>query len=777
MKPLTFLRACSFMLALGGLPACKPAAEQAAPTSPARAATTPALIPQPASVRTGEGSYELRPDAAINANGDAAVRVAERFNEFLVKIGRKPLEIIVSYAERSPARHAIYFGPKPGGDTPPEGYVLDVGPRGITVEADDERGLLHGAATLLQLLPPTGHTPVTLPALHIEDAPRFGWRGVMLDSARHFQGVDEIKRLLDAMALLKLNVFHWHLTDDQGWRIEIPKYPKLTSIGGCRIPAGEAGIDPVSAKPAAYCGYYTQAQVREVVAYAAARHIEVVPEFDVPGHAVAAIAAYPQLGVTGRPLPVSNEWGVNSNLFNTEEATYRFFEGVLGEMVKLFPGRYVHIGGDEAVKDQWIASPRVQQQMREQGAKTEMAMQGLLVARLERFLAAHGKRLVGWDEILEADLPASATVMSWRGTEGGLEAASKGHDVVMTPSSDLYFDYLQTASADEPPGRPKLIEMQQVYAFDPVPATLAADKQRHILGLQANLWTEHTRSYARVQHNLFPRLAAVAETGWTPQARKDYPGFLARLPAQLARWRAQGVAYAQTPFQVALEAEGASDGKARITLSNPLGYPDIRYTTDGSAPVATSTAYAAPVELALPTKLRAAVFVDGKALAEASAFDVDAASLLSRGNAALDSCGKGLGLRLEDDGPFRGERAIFNVDIFNPCWLWKQAALPGIGTVEVRAGRIPYNFQLAHDEPLRKFRPARSAHGELVLRAGCEGPQLASVPLPARPDTDGFLTLKAAIPAQAKPADLCAYFTGDTRPMMWVVDRITLQPQ
>ncbi len=770
MKPMPLLRAFPFALAFVLLAACKPAAERQETPSIAPVAAAPALIPEPATLQVGDGQFVVDAGTRLHAEGEAAQRVAGLFNGYLKASGRP--EIPLDADGKGGIRFEIAADASPS----PEGYMLDVAPDGIVVRAGEETGLFRGATTLLQLLVPADGDRVAVRTLHIEDAPRFGWRGAMLDSARHIQSVDEIKRLLDAMALLKLNMFHWHLTDDQGWRIEIPEYPKLIEVGSCRIPAGDAGIDPATGQPAPYCGHFTQDQIRDVVAYAAARHIEVMPEFDVPGHAVAAIASYPQLGVTGKPLPVSNEWGVNSNLFNTEEDTYRFFEDVLGEMVKLFPGRYVHIGGDEAVKDQWIASQRVQQQMKAQGAKDEMAMQGLLVARLEKFLAAHGKRMLGWDEILEARLPESATVMSWRGTEGGLEAAKQGHDVVMVPSSVLYFDYLQTHSNSEPPGRPSLIEMQKVYAFDPVPDALPADKRQHILGLQANLWTEHTRSFARAQHNLFPRLAAVAETGWTPKARKDYAGFLARLPAQLARWRAQGVEYARTPFEILLAAESTGDGKARVSLSNPLDYPGIRYTTDGSAPGAESPAYAGPVEVALPTQLRAAVFVDGKALADANAFDIDAASLLTRGNNALDPCGNGLGLRLEDDGPFGGERGIYNVDIFYPCWQWKQADLSGIDAIEVHAARLPYNFQLAHDEPHRKFEPARTAHGELVLRAGCKGAELARVPLPAQPDADGFVTLKASIAPQPKPTDLCVNFTGDTRPTMWVADRVTLLP-
>jgi hypothetical protein len=405
-----------------------------------------------------------------------------------------------------------------------------------------------------------------------------------------------------------------------------------------------------------------------------------------------------------KPLAVGNEWGVYPNLFNTEEGTFQFLENVLGEVVTLFPGKFVHIGGDEAVKDQWIASRRVQQRMRELGAKDEMAMQGLLVARLAKFLDAHGKRMIGWDEILQADLPPSAAVMSWRGIEGGIEAANRGHDVVMSPVSHLYFDYLQTASPNEPPGRPSLIELQKVYDFDPVPPALPADQQQHILGLQANVWTEHMRTFARVQHAIFPRIAAVAETGWSPKDRKNYADFSTRLPAMLKRYDALGIAYAKTPFEKQPDPPPAD----------------------------------------------------------------------SRSNAQLEMCSNALRLRLEDDGPFNGERAIYNVDIFNPCWLWQQADLSNIAGIEVHAGRIPYLFQLAHDESHRKFQPAKTAHGELVIRAGCDGEELANVPLPAQPDADGFITLQALIPPQSQPADLCIYFTGDTRPTMWVLDKVKL---
>src|SRR5690606_7048518 len=447
---------------------------------------------------------------------------------------------------------------------------------------------------------------------------RFNWRGVMLDSARHFQDVDQIRQLLDAMARHKLNVFHWHLTDDQGWRIEIPEYPRLMEVAACRIPAGEAGTDPATGETRPYCGYYTQDQIRDIVAYAGERHITVVPEFDLPGHVQAVVAAYPQYGSLGDTPPVSNEWGVHQYLFNVDEETFGFIEDVLDQIVELFPSTYIHIGGDEAVKTQWQASPRVQARMKELGIADETALQSWFIKRIEAYLSGKGRKLLGWDEILDGGIAPDATVMSWRGTEGGIAAARTGHDVVMTPVDRLYLDYLQTGSPNEPPGRPAQVTLRDVYEFEPVPAVLTADQQRHILGVQANLWTEHLRTWERQQHAYFPRVSALAEIAWSPAERRDYADFLARLPAQLERYRAFDIAHAQTPFEVMAHAEDErAAGRARVTLENPLDYA-VRYTLDGSEPHADSPLYEAPIEAPLPLEVRAAAFHGATALGPAT---------------------------------------------------------------------------------------------------------------------------------------------------------------
>ena len=742
------------------------------------------LIPAPAHVQRAQGAgFTITASTPLSAQGDAARRVAAQFADLLARSGGPALKPTTA-TTREGIRFVLETTPAAGrqsqdtaAGTAGERYTLESGAQGITVRAATEAGLFYGAATLAQLA--TGGSEGQVPAVRIDDQPRFSWRGFMLDSARHFQSLDEIKQVLDAMAAHKLNTFHWHLTDDQGWRMEIKRYPKLTEVGSCRIPAGDGGRDPATGAPRPYCGYYTQHQIRDVIAYAAALHVQVIPEIDVPGHATAAIAAYPELGVLDTPLQPLSEWGVFPNLFNTEESTFVFLENVLEEVIDLFPSRYVHVGGDEAVKDQWIASARVQQRMRELGAGNEMQMQSHLIKRLETFLEQHDRRLIGWDEILEGGLPPQATVMSWRGTEGGLKAASEGHDVVMSPVTDMYMDYLQTASPNEPPGRPLLTPLARVYGFEPVPATLAADKQHHILGLQANMFTEHTRSHARLQHNLFPRLAAVAETGWSPRSQRDFRDFLARLPAQLQRYRAWGLDYAQTPFEVSIaEKADRRAGRVQVSLANPLGY-EVRYTTNGQPVTAQSPRYEVPLTATLPAKVNAAAFFNGQPLAAVptvAAFT--ASSLLTRRDDELLTCpGPGqLLLRLEDDGPLEGERAVFNVNIFQPCWRWADADLSGITSLTLRAGRIPYYFQLAHDEPQRKFEKATRPHGEMKIRQGdCSGPAIAEVPLPAAPGADGFVTLEAKLPSgTVSKGDLCISFTGDTRPAMWVLDEVTL---
>jgi hexosaminidase len=527
----------------------------------------PSLIPLPVSVSAAAGSFTLRDGDAISVHGDAAAAIAGNFSDLIARTRGLHLHV----ADTGDAAIEFVVDPQlavAGATTPAardEAYELRIDPRTIRIAARTEHGLFNGSMTLWQwLTADTSKTrAIVVPCVRIADYPRFAWRGLMLDSARHFQPPEFVERLIDEMARHKLDVLHWHLTDDQGWRIQIRKYPELTSVGAWRTPASLHGDAP------RYGGFYTQDEIRAIVRYAAQRYVTIVPEIEMPGHAQAAIAAYPQFGVTGARPPVSPDWGVHTYLYNVDDATFSFLEDVLGEVMDLFPGRYIHVGGDEAAKDQWQASAQVRRRMQELGVADANALQGYFTARIGKFLAAHGRRLIGWDEILEGGVPADATVMSWQGEAGGVAAARQGHDVVMAPSPLMYFDHIQSDSHDEPPGRPDVVSLRDVYAYEPVPRGLDAAQAQHVLGAQANLWTEYMDTPQRVEHAAFPRAAALAEVLWSPRARRDWLGFLARLPQQFARYRRFGIAYADSVFAPRVEAVAAS---ARLGMnSDELG--------------------------------------------------------------------------------------------------------------------------------------------------------------------------------------------------------------
>ncbi|RPE80066.1 family 20 glycosylhydrolase [Vulcaniibacterium tengchongense] len=789
MNPRTALRNWAWVALVAVLGACRSGAgsEDAGPArqavSPAEAVAAP-VIPRPAQVEVREGRFVLGPQARIAvAGGNAeALRIArdlasrlQQARGFAPQVGGPPAGAAVVLA--------LDPGIAPAGD---EAYVLEIAPQGARIAARAPAGLFYGAVTLWQLATAEGGSgPATIAAQRIEDAPRFAWRGLMLDVARHFRTVDEVKALLDQMALHKLNTFHWHLTDDQGWRIEIERYPRLTEVGACRIPAGAAGRDE-NGKPRPYCGFYTQDEIREVVRYAAERYIAVVPEIDLPGHAQAAIAAYPELGVTGRRPPVSPDWGVHTWLFNVDESTFAFLQHVLDEVVPLFPGRYFHLGGDEAAKDQWQRSPKVQARMRELGLKDEMQLQSWFMGRLGRYLEGKGKRLVGWDEILEGGPPADATVMSWRGVDGAIEAARAGHDVVLSPAPDLYLDHLQSDAGDETPGRLGVIALKDVYAFRPVPPQLNPDQARRVLGAQVNLWTEHQRTNERVQRSLFPRAAALAEAVWTPEPRRDWDDFLRRLAPQMARYRAAGFAASDSAFAVRFEARPVGGGRAEVRLRNQTGFGTIRYTLDGRAPDAASPEYARPLALPLPATVTAAAFAGGRPLGAPRRFVLDARSLRARGGHALRSCRGDLVLRMEDDAPAgvagaeRGadERALLVADVFDPCWIYPDADLGAARTLEVRVGQLPHNFQLWKDASRVVARPASLPGGALEVRLdGCDGAAALRLPLAPAQGRDGLTVLRAPLPPGGGRHDLCFVFASGGHDPLWAIDEVALLPR
>jgi len=439
-----------------------------------------------------------------------------------------------------------------------EAYRLTVSTDRVLIEGRSTAGLFYGIQTLVQLLPPPkadGADQPVLPAVRIFDSPRFDWRGLHLDCCRHFMPVGFIKRYLDHMARYKLNVFHWHLTEDQGWRVEIKAFPRLTQVGSQRR---ETRIGHASERPSRFDGrphggFYTQDEIREIVAYAAERFITIVPELEMPGHAQAAIAAYPELGCTGEAVEVWTDWGVSPTIFNVEEETFAFLEKVIDEMVDLFPGPWFHVGGDEAVKDQWQTSSRIQQRMKELGIKSEEELQSYFITRMEQYLSGKGKTLIGWDEILEGGLAPNAVVMSWRGTKGGIDAARAGHKVIMSPGSHCYFDHYAADPESEPLAIGGYTPLIKVYQFDPVLAELTPEEGRFILGGQANLWTEYIPTPEHAEFMLFPRITALAECLWTEPQRKDWPDFKTRVKAHQIRFDCEGIRYNPRSLDAPLE--------------------------------------------------------------------------------------------------------------------------------------------------------------------------------------------------------------------------------
>ncbi|GAB3256674.1 beta-N-acetylhexosaminidase [Kineosporia babensis] len=430
-----------------------------------------------------------------------------------------------------------------------EAYRLEVTAQGAVIIGGAPAGVFYGCQALLQLLPPQIYRKAAVsgvrwavPAVRLTDSPRFGWRGVMLDVCRFFLPKHDVLRFIDLMAVHRLNTLHWHLTEDQGWRIEIKRYPRLTEVGAWRQESqvGAGPESPTDGRP--HGGFYTQDDIREIVAYAAERFITVVPEIETPGHVQAALAAYPELGVHKQPVDVWPHWGINPNVLNLEESTVQFFLNVFDEVLELFPSPYIGVGGDECPRDQWQADPATQERMRELGITREADLQTWFIRRLDEHLSKAGRRLYGWDEILEGELAPGATVASWRGMAGAVTAARRGHDVVACPDDVVYLDYRQSESPDEPIPVSIPLTVQDVYAFEPVPTELSADEAKHVLGGQANIWTEHMDSPRTVDFFAYPRLCAVAEALWGP-AERDFADFSRRLEHHLARLDALGVEY------------------------------------------------------------------------------------------------------------------------------------------------------------------------------------------------------------------------------------------
>jgi hexosaminidase len=570
------------------------------------------IIPVPVSLEPGQGSCLLKADAVILCPDTLLANECHYFTDRLkteygidimqVNIEKEGAGVVIDVAVSSSLKQA-------------EGYSLEVTPARIILRGADAAGVFYGMQTLFQLLPAKGDV-LSIPAVLITDYPRFSWRGLHLDVCRHFYGPEFIKRYLDLMARHKLNTFHWHLTEDQGWRIEIKKYPRLTEIGAWRAdredqPWNEREPLREGEKPT-YGGFYTQEQIRDIVAYAQKLHITIVPEIEMPAHAVAALAAYPELSCTGKKMEVipGGYWPITHIYCAGNEKTYEFLENVLLEVMDLFPSTYIHIGGDEAAKEEWEKCPKCNKRMKTEKLANVQELQSYFIRRMEKFLVAHDRRLIGWDEILEGGLAPEATVMSWRGIAGGIDAARQDHEVVMTPSTHMYFDYYQS-SGGEPPAIGGYLPLDSVYNYEPLPAQLDPSKHKYIKGVQANVWTEYIATENHVEYMAYPRACALAETGWSPMEKKNYADFLLRMRDHYDRMDKWGILYRQP------DIDGLPGDTLKVSagyhavLINPRNDREIRYTLDGSTPGIDSKLYRKPLTIRENTTLRAALFFNG----------------------------------------------------------------------------------------------------------------------------------------------------------------------
>lgn len=745
--------------------------------------TLPSLIPMPFSMTAAPGSLVIRDGAAIQVlRGDNESLAAANYLAELVQRTRG-LKLVVQTETDLKVDPVIFFrrvinGAPDGGK---ESYDLTVSPKRVEVSAGTAQGLFYGAVTLWELLTQTSAKsgPAKLQSVVIHDEPRFAWRGIMLDSARHMQSPEFIRQLIDWMALHKLNVLHWHLTDDQGWRLEIKRYPKLTEIGAWRVLASQRDkIDPKTGKPPLYGGFYTQAEVRDIVAYAAARNITIVPEIEMPGHATAAIAAYPELGsAPDTPRMPTSRYGIFPNLYNVNDSTFTFLENVLTEVMELFPSTYIHVGGDEAIKDQWKASPAIQAQMREKGIATEDELQSYFIKRIDRFLTAHHRRTIGWDEILEGGIAPDAAVMSWRGLNGGIEAAKSGHDAVLTPARPLYFNYRQGDGPNEGTGRWALNTLKDVYQFNPAPASLTGEERKHIIGVQGNLWTEYVIDRGRVEPMLFPRSAALAEMAWSPAEKQDWHNFLSRMGTELNRYRDLGIHFAPTVFEVRTTEElNAAKNAVQISLANQAGFGQIHYTIDGSPVTEGSPVYTAPVTVSLPGILKAGTFENGKLLTDTVVRPLNSLSVRRRDSRELSLCSNDPAIQMEPDPP-PPNSPVFLVNYKKSCWIYKDADLAKISSISASVLHIPYVFQDRSTSKPPELPTPHSPNGEMEVHLdSCTGESLAVLPLPSASKSDGLTTLKSKIARHTGRHDLCIFFTRKQPDPLWVLQWIQLTP-
>ena len=584
------------------------------------------IIPLPQQLTPAEGEFKINKNTTIAySSGDAELkRVAEMFAKQLQTVSGMQLEAKED-GEGVQAENTITFRiSAKESELGTEGYTLTIVPDRVLVEAATAQGAFYALQTLYQLLPAEvvstkkESASWVLPCVEIKDWPQFVYRGLHLDVCRHFFTMDDVKQHIDMIAMHKMNTFHWHLTDDQGWRIEIKSHPKLTEIGSVRhrtLVGSYYDEYPQVFEVKDYGGYFTQEQAKEIVAYAAERFVTVIPEIEMPGHALAALAAYPELSCTGGPFEVEPRWGIFSDIFCPKEETFALLEDVISEIVEIFPGEYIHVGGDEAHKDKWKVCPHCQAMIKKLNLKDENGLQSYFITRMEKFINSKGRKIIGWDEILDGGIAPNATIMSWRGFRGSIAAAEQGHYSIMTPTDYCYLDYNQYDPYLEPLYIGNFNTLQHTYSLNPIAPELTKEQHKYVLGVQGNIWTEYVPDKQDLQMKQFPRAIALAEVGWTENFRKDYYDFAGRLAQHLKRLDIMGVSYSKTMFDVLATPEYIADSNKLVVTLESQYYPEgLRYTLDGTNPTEKSAAYTAPVEINGRVTLKAGVFEDGKLL-------------------------------------------------------------------------------------------------------------------------------------------------------------------
>jgi hexosaminidase len=573
------------------------------------------LIPFPAQFNGGEGQFVVNAQTKIIVTAkDAALKpIAQSLINTLKTASKLTLPIAVTVAPT--AKNVIYIRQNKALGLGTEGYKLIVSADRVILETATPQGAFYGMQTIFQLLPPAVFSPVpventtwAMPVCQIQDKPRFVHRGLMLDVSRHFMPVAFVKKYIDLLALHKMNVFHWHLTDDQGWRVEIKKYPKLTQIGSKRRETlvGQYSENyPQKFDGKESGGFYTQAEIKDIVKYAQSKYVTIIPEIEMPGHALAALAAYPELGCEpAKKYEVATKWGVMTDVFCPTEQTFTFLQDVLTEVMPLFPGKYIHIGGDECPKDAWKQSTFCQELIKKQGLKDEHELQSYFIRRIEKFVNSKGKSIIGWDEILEGGVAPNATVMSWRGTSGGIEAAKQKHNVIMTPTTYYYLDYYQGNPAKEPLAIGGYLPIEKVYGYDPAEGFDEASK-KYILGIQGNLWTEYIPTPEQAEYMTFPRATAIAEVAWVPSGGKNFEDFATRLKEHVKRMDYLKVNYSKRILDIKAITQFNNQGQLQVRLEKLDSDSKIYYTLDGKEPSTSSTEYVMPITLDKITTIKA----------------------------------------------------------------------------------------------------------------------------------------------------------------------------